>query len=289
MLGLGSIGSRHARNLRDMGHEVIAYDPVIALTGELPHSREEAIGDTDAVVIASPTYQHWFDLDDVMRAGKHAFVEKPIGAQDKMRGGRCFEVAAEKSLTVFVGYQLRFHHCVTQAKKWIDHGLIGKPLWASFTCAQFNDKPAYLRDGVTFNWSHEIDLALHLLGQATVGCAAVRVTDGCDDISDIVLEHSSGTRSTIHLDYVTRPEERHFFLAGTDDTLHCDLVRRHIWPGTKPESKWQMGDSFDENYVDEMRAFIDRIEGKDVPGATGEDGLAALDICLQARRLAGLQ
>jgi phosphoglycerate dehydrogenase-like enzyme len=58
ILGLGSIGSRHAKNLKAMGHEVLGYDPARGT-----HSRD-AVLEADAIIIASPTTKHCNDLLD---------------------------------------------------------------------------------------------------------------------------------------------------------------------------------------------------------------------------------
>src|SRR5882724_9266173 len=55
--------------------------------------------------------------------------------------------------------------CVERGK----HVLIGKPLWAHFTCAQPSSKALYLSDGVILSsGAHEVDLALHLFGSGRV-------------------------------------------------------------------------------------------------------------------------
>jgi predicted dehydrogenase len=192
---------------------------------------------------------------------------------------------------IFVGYNLRFHSCVKKAKEWLDADLIGKPLWANFTLGQHSEKPPYLRDGVILNWSHEIDLALYLLGNGNVSGSSTRLSDGKDDIADICLTHENGCRSSIHLDYVTQPEIRQFLIVGTGATIIVDLLHRMAWLRRADEvimDQFQGQDSWDENYVEEMQAFLDRCDGKDTIGATGEEGLAVLKICLEVRKQAGL-
>jgi predicted dehydrogenase len=169
--------------------------------------------------------------------------------------------------------------------------LIGKPLWANFTLGQHSEKPPYLRDGVILNWSHEIDLALYLLGNGNVSGSSTRLSDGKDDIADICLTHENGCRSSIHLDYVTQPEIRQFLIVGTGATIIVDLLHRMAWLRRADEvimDQFQGQDSWEENYVTEMQAFLDRCDGKQTLGCTGEEGLAVLKICLEVRKQAGL-
>lgn len=318
VIGLGSIGLRHAKNLANLGHQVIAWDPDRAKCDEamryrgsgsnsIPIGTVDCIhdathGDEDGVVIASPTNLHIEHLSRVLR--EHTapvFVEKPIAHSD-----RVFHLEdLIKSRPMMVGYNLRFHSCVKKAKEWLDAGLIGEPIWANFTCAQYNDKPAYLRDGVIFNWSHEIDLALYLLGPAKVAASSTRIDRpgtansdvNCygvgDSMADILLTHDSGTRSAIHLDYDSNPEHRGFTIVGTRTSMTANLLTgvmtvKRNYGDELPDLTICLDNNWSDNYIEEMQAFLDRIDGKQTLGADGKDGLAVLDICLEVRKAAGL-
>lgn len=274
VLGRGSIGERHFKNLQALGIDVVSFDTksdFVAL-----QTRQAVIDSSDAIVIATPTAEHHRDLRDCLAAGKHVFVEKPIAATTM----ELEQLLKSKSTVVFVGNNLRYHACVRAAKEKLLLGAIGKPLWASITVGQFSDKEPYLRDGVTLNWgAHEIDLALHLLGPAKVRSS---VTDVSDSLVDIVLEHDSGCRSIIHLDYVTRPEIRATTIIGEKGQLTIDLAARWcclIDQSGQPPMQMRTTDTWDSNYIDEMKGFLARINGhNDGIGATGEDGLATLKI-----------
>ena len=47
-------------------------------------------------------------------------------------------------------------------------------------------------------------------------------------------------------------------------------------------------DTYDENYVEEIQAFIDRINGQQVFGCTGDEALDVLAICNEVRKKEGL-
>ena len=291
VIGLGSIGMRHAKNLIAMGHKVIGYDPDMSRRMELggilyePH---EIFDDqiVDGLVIASPTKLHLPHLADAAGIGVPIFVEKPISDRNPTSVLEAMYVAHEASSPIMVGTNLRFHSCVKKAKEWLEQGLIGKPLWASFCVAQHNTK---YTDPVILNWgAHECDLALYLLGPATVTAAA-----GNDQIMDVCLLHEYGVPSTVHMDYVTEPEIRFHTVTGTRGTIEIDICARYIGirsgHGKGYFKDWlDLSDtSFDTDYIEEMQAFIDLIDGKPVPhAATGADGLACLELILEAQRIA---
>jgi predicted dehydrogenase len=277
IIGTGSIGGRHERNLRSLGHVVLAYDPARPINNN-DFALSKLLEESDAIIIASPTSTHY---DYIKKCdGKPTFVEKPIYSEEGMAPIRN---DIDFNSVVMVGYNLRFHSCVIQAKEWLQQGHLGNILWANFVVAQKNTK---YRDHVILNWSHEIDLALYLLGPGGATAAM-----GNDKIADLCIEHQSGAYSTVHLDYVTEPEIRQFVIVGQDATLIADLVNRQAWlrnsKGTVIDHH-EGDDSWDSNYKDEMETFIARLDGQETVGCTGAEALEVLKICLKAKSLQSL-
>lgn len=284
IVGHGSIGARHARNVAILGHETVIYDPL----GPRDVKFERMIyEDCDAVVIATPTGHHVAGLRACAERGKPMLIEKPISLHS-LGIAELLDLADSNSAVVMIGNNLRFHPCVIQAKKWIDAGQIGDPVWASFTCSYQTDKEFYRTDGVILNTgAHEVDVALHLFGPAKciVADASASIRFQPDTVADFVLLHETGMRSCFHLDFVTPNEIRESWIVGDDKNIGIDFLGRRTSFGTMTNSH---GGSYDDDYLDEMRAFIDRIDGKITPGATGRDGLATLNVLLDVRAKAGL-
>lgn len=289
VIGIGSIGTRHFNNLLDMGHTVYGYDKApnqanIPVIGWQPDYAKKL----DAVVICSPTNDHGRHFVDC--AGTPVLIEKPIFATQEEFDRLAPGILAGGKNPTMVGYNLRFHTCVIRAKEWIDAGDIGSPVWGNFTLGQRSIKPPYLRDGVILNWSHEIDLALHLLGSWGSISSSTRIDDGRDVLTDILIRHSANLQSVVHLDYLTRPEVRQSIIVGTEAMIIMDLVSHQSWLREHDGSvlEHMHGNGWDATYVDEVKAFLDRIEGKETLGATGEEALKVLDVCLKVRKQAGL-
>lgn len=274
VVGYGSIGSRHAANLTMLGHQVFVYDPALRRDFKFErHIYEQC----DAVVIATPTMFHQQGIRACAERGKHMLVEKPI-SRTTSGLSELLGLAARKNAIIMMGNNLRFHPCIQQARQWIDAGEIGTPIWAHFICAAKSIKPLYLGDGVVLNTgSHEVDVALHLFGPAKVVSSIVHSTDQGDDIADFMLIHDSGCRSSFHIDFVTPNEIREAWIVGDKERIGIELRNRNISLGGRASAH---GGSYDDDYIMETKAFIDRIEGKDVPGATGADGVATLEVLL---------
>lgn len=284
VIGLGSIGMRHFNNLLDMGHTVYGYDIEPKTSVPTIAWKPEYAKKLDAVVIASPTEDHPQHIADCLHTP--VFVEKPIAGAIKI------PVIADN--IKMVGYNLRFHPCVRQAKEWLDAGDIGEPQWANFTLGQHSSKPPYLRDGVILNWSHEIDLALHLLGGWGSISSSTRLDNGRDVLTDILVRHTASLQSVIHLDYLTKPEVRQTIIVGDKATIIIDLVSHNAWlrDADGVVDHIQNNDGWDQTYIAEMHSFIRMVEGKDDDldncGCTAEEALLALDVCRKVREQCGL-
>jgi len=258
------------------------------------------------VVIASPSHHHHADLVDALTAGRHVFVEKPIAHRSDGLSQMLTEAGAA-GLIVFSGFNLRFHPAVIAAKERLDSRAIGRPVWANLICGSYlpswrpnsDYRKGYAADpktgGVVFDNVHEIDLALHLLGPARVAAASAICTGlldmPSDDVADFVLAHEAGTRSNLHLDYLSRPAIRTTRIAGEDGLLELDLLARrlvHRGPDGATIEDLSFAGSFAEDYAAEMDAFMRRIKGAATLGATGDDGLRALEIALAVRSMSRL-
>jgi len=313
ILGLGSIGQRHARNLRALGERVVVFDPSPAACQWFAEefnrdasTREAVLNEADALIIASPSGCHLQDLKDAVSVNRPTLVEKPLG-HDFQLARKIVKEAEDKSVPVVVAHNLRYRSVVRRAREQLNKGLIGEPIWAHFLCGswlpdwrpQQDYRTNYAAEreagGVIFDVIHEIDLAFHLLGPAVFG-SAVAARSGlldieAEDVADIVLRHQGGCQTSLHLDYVTRPRRRLFTIAGTRGILDADLRTGALRATGRDESI-----ALDEllpmepnkEYLDEMEDFLSMLSGHKSPACEAREALAVLDVAVQARRAAGL-
>lgn len=313
VLGLGSIGLRHASNLVTREEAVVGFDPdpvrgamLAKLGGRQVNSVDELLASSRALVIASPNDRHLDDMKRAIHSGLHCFVEKPLA--HRLEGiSELLAEARRKRLVVLCGFNLRFHPCVAAIRERLDGGRFGDPIRAQIECASYlpdwrpdsDYRKGYAASrttgGVVFDIIHEIDVALHLFGPARVAAASAynsgRLEIASDDIADFVLRHRSGVSASIHLDYITRPAVRRTRVVGTDGVLEADLNARTLtWlsiTGEVLKSTTYSG-TYASDYQAEMDAFLAGLDGAVAEGATGEDGLRALEIALSVRGMAGL-
>ena len=84
-------------------------------------------GSIDAVVLATPHSTHAEQIAAAAEAGKHVFVEKPLGLS-RAECERAVAVCAERKVTLAVGYNWRFQPALREVKRMLEDGRLGKLL-----------------------------------------------------------------------------------------------------------------------------------------------------------------
>lgn len=289
IVGYGSIGQKHARNLRKLGHEIAFYDPV---DGGSAYKLERHIYDDkaiDAIVVSTPSMYHEGPLRAAIERGKHVLIEKPISTSVGMLP-TLLDAAKEKKLVVMMGNNLRFHPCVRAAKWQVSHI---SPRWANFICGT-EPSPTAARDGVILNsGAHEVDIAVYLFGPAHVLTATAMRSGLTEEMADFVLEHANGVRSSFHFDLWSKRRLRRFDMVGEEKAIHVDLDRRSFtYECENVDTMTRHAGSYDDDYFDEMKTFIEKInniERIDSSAAMGFNGLETLKLLIEIRKEAGLQ
>ena len=313
VLGLGSIGTRHAQNLVNGGQSVIAFDPCekrcqhfnkCGLT--IVSSRASVIEQCEAVIIASPNENHFGDLKACLAASRHVFVEKPF--THLVQGvAALLEDAAKEKLIVFAGFNLRYHPAVIGSRKMILNGDLGDLHWARVLASFYLPNWRPLDDyrlgytanpktgGVIFDVIHEIDLANHLLGKPEVIAAVARNSGKLeltsDDVADIILRHPEELITSVHLDFITQLDQRVTEISGAKGFLTIDLKGRRLelknFDG-KITFDQTYKTTWDDDYKDEITAFISLVEGKSIPYCDGFEALEIIKVAVKARQMSGL-
>ncbi len=310
VIGLGSIGKRHVENLCRLGVSACAYDPdptaqrvAQGLGVKLYRSRDAAMAEAEAVIIASPSQYHLSDMEMALSHGCHVLCEKPLAHVLTEECETLPERFDAAGLVLACGFNLRFNSAVVRAKKWIAEGELGEPLWARFIQSSYlpdwrpgtDYRKNYTADprsgGVIFDVIHELDLALYLLGSARLETAAARNSGfleiDSEDIADLVLRHDSGLMSSVHLDYVTRPAVRIADIAGSKGRLSISIPDRTFTAfdidGSVRVDSIEDGNN-DDDYLAEMKNFVAAFRDKETVVADGYAGIDALRIAVAARR-----
>jgi predicted dehydrogenase len=135
IVGCGAMGQLRAQNLGGASLVAVA-DTDTARATELARrvpgcaalsEWQELVNRSDihAVIVATPNYLQPSILRAAIASGKHVLVEKP-GARHFSELRELAELARERSVCVRIGFNLRYHRAMQQARKLIDDGAIGE-------------------------------------------------------------------------------------------------------------------------------------------------------------------
>tara|TARA_B110000008_G_scaffold266106_1_gene291935 strand:- start:8437 stop:10230 length:1794 start_codon:yes stop_codon:yes gene_type:complete len=234
IIGAGSIGQRHIKNLQKRGiNNIVALRSKKGHFKELPsefnilevNSWDETLKlKPDIAIIANPSSYHIDSAIRVCESVKGIFIEKPL-SNSSSSCKQLIKTLNEKKVVSFVGHNLMFHPIIENIIKFHDNNDVGQIINIQCQAGQWlpdwhpyeNYKSAYysrkdLGGGVSLTLIHEIHLALELAGfpKSVYGeISEFKQLDVDVDVcSDLLIKHINGAVSQIHLDYLQRPSHR---------------------------------------------------------------------------------
>jgi predicted dehydrogenase len=314
IIGAGSIGYRHLRNLDHLGVErllVYEVDPAKRARLQADHPSWKWFSDLsglfqeapEAVIVASPSASHEEHTEAAIAHHCAVFVEKPLSFQM----GRLEKIAEQtinRNLVSMVACNMRFHPGPATVHRLLNAGAIGDlisyrlhtgsylPQWRPHQDYRKSYSASVEAGGAVLDCIHELDLALWYAGPANLiaaKCLPARpIGLETDGLAEILLQHSSDAIGSIHLNFIERDYRRSCVCIGTEGTLEWDFHKLEVKQYRGPTEiithplppQWQLNDM----YVDEMRHFLNCVgEGRPSQNSIRQS-LASLKLALEIRR-----
>ncbi len=310
--GLGGMGIVHARNvLETAGAELVA---VASTRPERAAEAADALGargcaydelfgadDVDAVVLAARSTDHARLSGEVLRSGKHLFLEKPgattVADHDALRA----EAAEHPSLVVQVGYHRRYDAAFVEAHRLVAAGAIGEPLLVLATSRDRREpepedpRPAggFLVDMA----SHDYDAACWLLGQEPVEARALRQAKvypalealGDTDNAVVTIRFDRGGIAATHVSRTCAfGHDIRAEVVGTDGSVLIGNAASRdgvtmLTAGERAAFPQDYRERFADAYRAELAAFVTACAGGGPPGPGLEADRRAVAIGVAAR------
>ncbi len=315
--GLGSIGRRHLRNLRSLNEaEIILLRsgrstlPDAELAGMLTeHDLHEALNrhQPAAVIVSNPTAYHLDVAIPAAEAGCHLLLEKPISHNMK-RVCQLGSIIAQKKLKVVVGFQFRFHPCLSAIRNLLRDGAIGPVTYVHSHWGEYlpdwhpweDYRKGYaarndLGGGVVLTLCHPFDYLRWVVGEIESVSAMTGQLAGLgvdvEDSANVNLRFTSGALGVVHLDYLQRPPSHWLQVTGRDGTIRWDNTDDCVQLYQAHKGEWQTIEpprNFERNtmFHREMAHFLSCIHGTAEPLVNLDDGIAALRIALAVKKSA---
>lgn len=273
------------------------FYPYVETTTDLSHML--ANGDLDAVVVASSAPSHFAIAKQVLEAGKHCFVEKPLTLTSTDATELC-RIAEAGDLTLMVGHLMVYHTAVNWIRDYIASGDMGDVLYVYMQRLNLGK----VRTEENVFWSlapHDVSIVLYLLGETpdyVSASGAAYVTPGVEDTVFANLHFASGKLANIHVSWLDPHKVRKLTVVGTKKMLVFDDMEatEKIWVYDKglgaPEGAMGWNEDLTLRFGDitvpwlhmkeplsiEVQHFLDCIRTGEKPRSSGRDGLAVVRV-----------
>src|SRR5438270_11093161 len=231
VVGLGYWGPNLARNF-----DALAASELVWCCDSAPDARERtallvpgarmtdrieellADDDLDAVALATPVPTHAELAVEVLAAGKHCFVEKPL-AQSVTDAERAVAAATASGRVLMVGHLLEYHPGVRRLKELAESGELGDNIFYIYGDRLNLGK---LRADENALWSlgaHDVSVVMLLAGGEEpveiVAHGESYVRPGVEDVVFCFLRFPSGLSAHLHLSWLDPHKERRFTVVGS--------------------------------------------------------------------------
>ncbi|MEW6304501.1 MAG: Gfo/Idh/MocA family oxidoreductase [Verrucomicrobiota bacterium] len=306
IIGSGSAGKRHARNLRQLDCWISAFDPREDRLNEIEKEGPLAgrytlldkaldAAEYDGFVIASPPSYHVDQVLQVLaRQRKWVLCEKPLSLDAKQ--AQRLEGCADR---VLLGYTYRWWPPVQSFRKRLRASEVGPVRSLRFVMSahladwhpweryqEFFMSRRELGGGALLDESHFIDLMVWFLGAPNKVYAHVdkisRLEIDSDDNVDILVSYASGMRVNLHLDLIGRPHQRTITAVGEDGTLVYSYEENAVKVCHEGSARWQVeqfGCDRNDMFMGVAQEFLSLIRGETKAYTCGvQDGIYTLQI-----------
>lgn len=313
VVGLGSIGQRHARLLSERMDvelhicdmiEKHRMDTVSTLVNpvvfEYSHFPDALLARPDIVFICLPNQLHVPIGLQAIQGGADVFVEKPIS--DSIEAAQKLVAAAElDGRFLQVGYMLRLDEGLCKMKSIIDAdgigNLVGGRAMIGTLITLLNAKSPDREknpNSLIVDYTHELDFIRWFFGEvANIKAMGSRVGNlemkPTPNIFQMILKMKSGALVQVHMDYIQFPQRRIFEVYGDRGTLSYDFMTgeiRHF--KFQKEHQWEdinvtpITDRWDHLFRAEQELMLSRRANGIPPLVSGFDGLQVLKIAERA-------
>lgn len=312
VIGVGSMGRNHARVYNDLPEAqlVAVADTNAAIASEVAArygtrgyadyhemlDREKP----DAVSIVVPTALHEQVALDVLEAGAHILIEKPIAASIA-QGQRVIAQARACGRQLMCGHIVRFNPAIQALKQKLRAGQLGRIF--QIVCRRIGPFPTRVQDvGVVVDLApHDLDLMRYITEQNPVRVFAEteqRLHTDHEDLLLGLLRFPDGMTGGLEINWLTPTKVREVIVLGECGMFRVDdltqdlyfyenaLVDENAWQNLRLLKGVSEGPMIRypiqryEPLKAELQAFLCAVRGESPVPVTGEDGLAALKLAL---------
>jgi UDP-2-acetamido-3-amino-2,3-dideoxy-glucuronate N-acetyltransferase len=305
VIGSGYWGRNLVRNYDDLGVLKLVCDKNETLLAQFKEQYpnvdtclaiNEVISreDIQAVVIATPAETHFVLAREVLLAGKHVFVEKPLVLYEN-EAEELIKLSEEKKVVLMVGHLLQYHPVFVRLRELAAKGELGRINYVYSHRLNLGK----IRREESILWSfapHDISMILSIAGEEPESVLATGGNYLHQRIADVTtthLEFPSGLKAHVFVSWLHPFKDQKLVVVGDrkmavfDDTkpwpdkllLYAHEIR---WEKNMPVPAKAEPERLDITQAEPLRLecehFLDCISTGRHPQTDGYEGLAVLKI-----------
>ncbi|MCX8109979.1 MAG: Gfo/Idh/MocA family oxidoreductase [Syntrophorhabdaceae bacterium] len=289
LIGAGYMGSIHLEKLLTLdGVQVSGIVDIDNGIGKCISDRHkipffcdyrDIVSISDGIVIASPTETHYEIARYCLEKGIHVFIEKPM-AMNVKEAVYLIDLTRDKGLVLQIGHLERFNPAFKKAEEFIENPIIIEARRTGPYTGRSTDI-----DLVSDLMIHDIDLLLCILKarvRSVIKAYGMPLINDKEDVVTATLEFENGCIATLHVNRVSAGKERVLTVFEKDRALYIDLLNGRLTVKTKKQERDFETHDYEAGKIDsvreELKEFVDSIQGKTRPTVDGASGLRALEI-----------
>src|SRR4030095_16309467 len=180
----------------------------------------------DGVIIATPAASHFSLAKQVLDAGKHVFVEKPL-ATKVVEVDELSRRAAGRKLVVMAGHTFVYNSAVRYVKKLIDSRELGEVRYIYSQRLNLGR----IRSDIDALWNfapHDISIIQYWLGDPepfSIGRQGMAyMQNGIDDVVFLSLEYPGKVIANIHVSWLDPQKVRKMIIVGSRKMVVYDDI-----------------------------------------------------------------
>ena len=311
IIGAGSIGERHIRNLLELGYSNIhAYRqrnlPLRTISPEkvriLTDWKDVQALQPNMAFVTSPTAFHLEQALACAQLGAHLFVEKPLThLPDRSGISNLRNIVARKNLHLQVGYMMRHHPLLREVREAARDQRYGSLIsfhshWGEYLpdwhpWEDYRTSYAARKDlggGVALTLSHDLDVALWIAGSRLKEYYIAKSHKNALEIdvegsAEVLLTFEDETLGQVHLNFVQRNPERRYEYRFEHATMYIDFFRNLLSVQGGSETREPILEGFDRNdlFLEQTKAFMRAVQAPNQEYNEGQllDSETILAIC----------
>lgn len=304
IIGYGSIGKRHTKNLIYLGHKVILLRHASRKLNDL--GLKEYFNLKDAIniekkihgaIICSPTSNHHEDALKLLSYKIPFLLEKPPA--DNLENALLLqkELIQEKFSSYDIAFNLRYYAPICFIKDYLKE--LGSIYSARITAGGYlpnwrknidyrktSSANKKLGGGVHFELIHEIDYIIWFWGLPDKVMGYVNKISNLEistmDICVAILTYNKGFIVELHLDYLSHKNLRGCQIIGQHGTIEWSADDNQIYKYAKSNKQPEViftlpkEHDFNETYIDELNNFIGIIRDEKKTNVTIDDSMQSM-------------